>query len=378
MEILGSSLDDLRRTRSSVKWRACPGDAIPVWVAEMDSAPCPPVVEVVTEALRRGDTGYAWSEPLVAAFTGFAARRWGWEVDPARVMQVPDVMIGIEEVIQARVPAGGAVVVSPPVYDSFFGFVAATRRRLVEAPLGADHRLDLGALETAFADAGMGSAYLLCNPQNPTGTVHTPEELAAVARLADEYGVLVVSDEIHAPLVHPGVTFTPYLSLPEAGRGLALVSGSKAWNLPGLKTALLVAGHETGHGLHEVVTHGAQHLAVLAQTAAYEHGEPWLDQLLGEIVERRRLLVDLLAEHLPEVSVAPAEATYLAWLDCSRLGLEDPAAAFAEHGVVVVPGTRYDRRAEQWVRFNVATSVEVITEAVRRMAGVRHGAVAAG
>lgn len=369
MEILGTGPDELRETRTSIKWRAHPPDVLPLWVAEMDAAPCQPVVEAVTEAMRRGDTGYAWSPPLVEAFAGFAARRWGWEVDPDRVMQVPDVMIGIEEVIQARVPVGGAVVVSPPVYDSFFGFVASTRRRLVEAPLGADHRLDLDALAVAFEEAGMGSAYLLCNPQNPTGTVHTPEELAAVAELADEHGVLVVSDEIHAPLVHPGVAFTPYLSLPEAGRGLALVSGSKTWNLAGLKTALLVAGHGTGHGLHEVVTHGAQHLAVLAQTAAYQHGEEWLDRLLGEIVERRRLLLDLLGAQLPEVSVAPSEATYLAWLDCSGLGLEDPAATFLERGVALVPGTRYDARAIQWVRLNFGTSAETVTEAVRRMAG---------
>ncbi|WP_114424220.1 MalY/PatB family protein [Nocardioides houyundeii] len=369
MQILSASLDELRATRSSVKWRLYPEDVIPVWVAEMDAQPCQPVVDAVTAAVSRGDTGYAWGPPLVEAFAGFAARRWGWEVDPARVMQVPDVMLGIEQVIQARVPVGGSVVVSPPVYDSFFGFVASTRRRLLEAPLTAEHRLDPEALALAFEEAGMGSAYLLCNPQNPTGTVHTPDELRMVATLAQEHGILVVSDEIHAPLVQAGSTFTPYLSLPEAGRGLAVVSGSKTWNLAGLKTALLVAGHQTSHGLHEVVTHGAQHLAVIAQTAAYDHGEAWLDQLVGELAERRALLLDLLGEHLPEVAVAPSEATYLAWLDCSALGLDDPAATFLERGVAVVPGTRYDPRATSWVRFNFGTSAEVIREAVRRMAG---------
>lgn len=369
MEILGASLDELRATRTSVKWRAYAGDVVPVWVAEMDAAPCPAVVDAVTDALRRGDTGYAWSAPLVEAFVGFARRRWGWQVEPSRVMQVPDVMIGVEEVVQAHVPADGAVVLSPPCYDSFYGFVESTRRRLVEAPLGPGHRLDPGALDRAFADAGAGSAYVLCNPQNPTGTVHTREELAAVARLADRHGVLVVSDEIHAPLVQPGVTFTPYLTVPEASRGLALVSGSKAWNLAGLKTALLVAGDDTEPGLHEVVTHGAQHLAVIAQTAAYDRGEAWLDQLLEELADRRRLLTSLLADRLPEVRVTPAEATFLAWLDCSGLGLSDPASTFLQRGVAVAAGTRYDRRATQWVRFNLGTSPEVVEEAVRRMAG---------
>ncbi|MDP3890041.1 MalY/PatB family protein [Nocardioides sp.] len=374
MQILGESLEQLRATRTSVKWRAYPPDVVPVWVAEMDARPCPPVVAAVTDALQRGDTGYAWPGALAEAFAGFAKRRWDWSVDPATVSPLPDVMIGIEELLRALTPHDGAVVVSPPCYDAFYGFVEAVGHRLVEAPLGADHRLDPDTLDRAFADAGQGAAYLLCNPQNPTGTVHTAEELATVARLADRHGVVVLSDEIHAPLVMPGVTFTPYLTVPEAARGIAVVSGSKAWNLAGLKVALAVPGAEAGDRLgrlHEVVTHGVNHLAAIAQTAAYDAGEAWLDQLLTEIGDRRALLTDLLATHLPQVEVTPAEATYLAWLDCSALGLDDPAATFLERGrVAVAAGARYDRRATQWVRFNLGTSPEMITEAVRRMAVV--------
>lgn len=366
-DVLGAGLAALRATRTSAKWQRFGPDAIPVWVAEMDASPCPAVVETVTEALRRGDTGYAWGPPFAAAFGRFAARRWGWDVATERALQVPDVMIGVQELITAHVPSDRAVVVSPPCYDSFFGFVEASRRRLVEAPLGADHRLDLETLDRAFADAGRGSAYLLCNPQNPTGTVHTPAELAALAEVADGRGVLVISDEIHAPLVQPHVPFTPYLALPEAARGIAVVSGSKAWNLAGLKAALAVPGPDADLGLHETVTHGAHHLATLAQAAAYDEGEAWLDQVLAELDVRRRLLAALLAEHLPGVVPTPADATFLAWLDCSALGLADPAAAFLEQGVAVSRGEWYDRRATRWVRFNIGTSTEVIEEAVARM-----------
>lgn len=369
-EILRAGLDELRATRTSTKWRAHPADVIPVWVAEMDCDPCPAVVEAVVAAVERGDTGYSVGAPFVAAFARFASRRWGWEVPASRTMQVPDVMIGIEELIAAHVPSDSAVVVSTPCYDSFHGFVEASRRRPVEAPLGDDHRLDPAALDRAFRDAGAGSAYLLCNPQNPTGTVHTPDELATVAELADRHGVLVVSDEIHAPLVSPDVTFTPYLTVPGTERGVALVSASKAWNLAGLKAALAVPGADMELGLHEVVTHGAQHVATVAQTAAYDAGEAWLDQLLVEIGDRRLLLASLLEELLPAVRTAPAEATYLAWLDCSGLGLPDPAAAFLEQGVAVSRGEWYDRRATQHVRLNLGTSRDVLEEAVRRMARV--------
>lgn len=374
--ILGESLDELRRTRTSLKWRAFPGDVLPAWVAEMDARPCPAVVETVSAAVRHGDTGYPWAGPFVEAFGDFAKRRWDWAPDTSAAVPVADVMIGIEELLHALTGPAAGVVVSPPCYDSFYGFVESVGRRLVEARLVPDadgsHRLDAAVLEAAFAEAGPGAAYVLCNPQNPTGTVHTRDELAMVARLAAEYDVLVVSDEIHAPLVRPGVEFTPYLSVPEAAAGVAVVSASKAFNLAGLKAALVVPGpdaHETVGALHEVVTHGASHLGVLAQTTAWTAGDEWLDQLRDEIADNRDLLVRTLGEALPEVVATPAEATYLAWLDCRALGLDDPAARFLERGrVALSAGTRYDRTASGWVRFNLGTSPEVIEEAVRRMA----------
>ncbi|WP_110207388.1 MalY/PatB family protein [Nocardioides daejeonensis] len=370
MRILGDDLAHLRATRSSVKWRLFEPDVLPVWVAEMDAQPCAPVVEAVTRAISNGDTGYGWAPPFQEAFADFAARRWGWAVEPKTLGLVPDVMGGIAEILHLL--PGDAVVVSPPCYESFFGFVESVRKRAVLAPLDSAHRLDPDALEGAFADAGAGAAYLLCNPQNPTGTVHTPAELAMLARLADRYDVQVISDEIHAPLTHPGVTFTPYLQVPEATRGLAVVSASKAWNLAGLKSALTVAGPECRvlDEMHEVVTHGANHLAVIAQTAAYVEGEDWLEQVHGELADNRRLLQALLSEALPQVRIAPAEATYLSWLDCTDLGLADPTATFLERGrVALADGWRYDpERGRQWARFNHATSPEVLAEAVRRMA----------
>lgn len=371
MPILDASLEELRATRTSIKWRMYGPDVVPVWVAEIDCVPCTPVIEAVESALRRGDVGYAAPGPLERAFADFATSRWGWTPDPKTMMMLPDVMIGIAELIRANTHADAAVVVSPPCYDSFFGFVQALGRRLVTAPLDSAFRLDPEALGGAFADAGPGSAYILCNPQNPTGTVHTAQELATLAELADRHEVLVISDEIHAPLTHPGVTYTPYLAVPQASHGVSVVSASKSWNLAGLKIALAVpgAGASASLGaLHEVNTHGANHLGEIAHVAAYQHGADWLDELLLELGERRDLLRQLLAEQLPGIRMIAAEATYLAWLDCSALGLEDPVTAFLERGSVAVSaGTNYDPGNNQYVRFNLATSAEVIREAVRRM-----------
>lgn len=234
------SLDDLRR-RTSEKWRRHAPDVLPLFVAEMDVPLAEPVARALTDAIALGDTGYPSGTPYADAFAGFAAERWGWPVDVGRTAIVPDVMLGIVEVLKLVTAAGDAVVVNPPVYPPFYLFVGHLDRRILEAPLGSDHRIDPDVLEAAFREATAGgrrAAYLLCSPHNPTGTVHTRQELTTVAELAARYGVRVVVDEIHAPLVMPGTGFVPYLSVSGGEDGFALHSASKAWNLAGLKAAL--------------------------------------------------------------------------------------------------------------------------------------------
>ncbi|MGH3444960.1 MAG: aminotransferase class I/II-fold pyridoxal phosphate-dependent enzyme, partial [Nocardioidaceae bacterium] len=246
------------RSRQSMKWRAFPADVLPLWVAEMDVMPAEPVARAVTEAIGRGDTGYPAGTAYAEALGEFAARRWDWQgLEADRTALVPDVMLGIVEVLKLLTGAGDTVVVNAPVYPPFYSFVEHLGRRVVEAPLSADLRIDLEGLAGVFAEATGNSsagrvAYLLCNPHNPTGTVHTAGELAAIASLAAEHGVRVVADEIHAPLVLPGRRFTPYLTVPGGESGFSLMSASKGWNLPGLKAALLVAGTAAGDDLARI------------------------------------------------------------------------------------------------------------------------------
>jgi cystathionine beta-lyase len=215
--------------------------------------------------------------------------------------------------------------------------------------------------------------YLLCSPHNPTGVVHTTEELTKVAALAEQYGVVVVANEIHGPLVPAGSDFVPYLSLPGTENALAVTSATKAWNISSFKTALAVAGRSAVHlgGIPMSVMHGVGHVPVLAQTAALTHAEDWLDDLLAGLDANRRLLADLLRTHLPEVGYRQPEGTYLAWLDCRGLlgAGTDPAKVFLEQGrVALSSGTEFGTGGTGHVRLNLATSPEILTEAVRRMA----------
>lgn len=385
------TLDDLRR-RTSLKWQTHPPDVLPLWVAEMDVVLAEPVAEALHQAIARGDTGYPSGTAYAEALADFAQRRWGWSgLDVARTALVPDVMLGIVEVLRLVTEPGETVVVSPPVYPPFYAFVGHDGRRVAEAPLGPDGRIDLAVLEEAFLRAraqGRGAAYLLCNPHNPTGVVHTRPELEGVAALARRHGVRVVSDEIHAPLVLPGAGFTPYLSVAGAEDAFALTSASKAWNLAGLKAALAVAGPEAAADLArmpEEVGHGPSHLGILAHTAALRDGEAWLDELIAGLDANRDLLGALLSEHLPGVRWHPPEGTYLAWLDCRALGLaadEDgggpepgvvtdlagPARFFLDEArVALSSGHVFGTGGAGCARLNFATSETVLTEAVARM-----------
>lgn len=371
--ILAGDVPFWRARRTGVKWGLYDADVLPLWVAEMDATPCAPVVEAVTAALHRGDTGYPLGGDFVDAGVAYAAQSWSWTIDPSRVSPVADVMTGVSELVRAATLPGGPVVVSSPVYNAFFDFVAMTGRRIVDAPLSPAGRLDIDVLDRTFGELTAGgerAAYLLCNPQNPTGTVHTADELASLAEIANRHGVLVISDEIHAPIVHDGV-FTPYLTVPGGERGVSLLAASKAWNLAGLRVGLAVRGAEAPEAatLHEVHSHGAGHLGQIAAIAAWTQGREWLAQVTGEIAENRDLLGRLLAQHLPNIGYAAPASTYLAWLDCRELGWgDDPAAVLRERGrVAFSSGPSFGETGRGFVRVNLATSPEILTEAVTRM-----------
>ncbi|MDN4480613.1 MalY/PatB family protein [Demequina muriae] len=368
------------RTRTSAKWRRYSADVLPLWVAEMDVAPAPPVREALERAVTSGDLGYPAGTAYTEALAGFAEERWGWSVSPGHMATVADVITGYVDVISMLTEPGSDVVVNPPVYPPFFSYLKAAGRNVIDAPLGEDLRLDFSALEDAFRRATSGgrpAAYLLCSPHNPTGVAHTRDELEQVATLADRYGVRVVADEIHAPLVYAEHDFVPYLSVAGGENGFSLMAASKAWNLAGIPAAIVIGGRAAQAELATYASsphHGPTHLGTIAQTAAYQHGAAWLDDLMAGLDSNRRLLGTLIHEHLAGADYRLPEATYLTWIDCRPLELdEDPSAHFLEHARVALnSGPTFGAGGEGHVRLNIATHPDIITEAVRRMGASTH------
>ncbi len=237
-------------------------------------------------------------------------------------------MMGIVEALRLITDPGDAVVVCSPVYPPFYAFVTHADRRVIEAPLGADWRLDLDALADAFDTARRSRTGPCCccvTRTIPLAPCTPASELTAVAALARQYGVRVISDEIHAPLVLAGAEFVPYLSVPGAEDAFALYSASKGWNLAGLKAALLVAGPDAVDDLArlpEEVSHGPSHVGILAHTAAFEHGTGLAGRPADGLDQQPHASSPLWSPNSSRRStMVRPEATYLAWLDCRSFGL---------------------------------------------------------
>jgi cysteine-S-conjugate beta-lyase len=380
MRVSSDSIDQLRH-RTSTKWTEYPPDVLPLFVAEMDYPLAAPIKQALIELVERSDTGYLGADPPVRrAFARFAARRWGWSVDPDRVHPTADVSMGIVEVLRRVIRPGDEVVIMPPIYPPFFDLVPEAGGLVREVALTLSPTgwsMDLEGLERALA--GGARAILLCNPHNPLGHPHPADELAAVAELAARFGAIVVADEIHGPLVHTDGVYTPFLTVSDAARehGIAITSASKGWNLAGLKCALMIAASDRMHqvltGMWEEVTYRTSLFGAHASAAAFDHAEDWLDGAIAAIEDNRRLLGDLLAEHLPEVGYREPLASYLAWLDLRALGWgDDPAAVILERSrVALVPGQTFGSVGRGFARLNLACSPELLTEAVTRIAAAR-------
>lgn len=370
-------LEELRR-RSSTKWRTHPDDVLPLFVAETDFPLAPRITEVLTRAVAAGDTGYTPPDPGIRdAFAAFAARRFGWQVDPARVRTTADVMMGVVELLRATTTPGDRVITMPPVYPPFALCVEEAGCLVEPVPLtetGTGWEIDLAGVEAALA--GGAKAVLLCNPHNPTGTVHSREVLAAVAELAARHRAVVISDEIHAPLVHSPAVSVPFLTASDTAAeiGFAVTSASKAYNLAGLKCALMVTAADgpaqVVRRLNPEVEWRTGLFGAIAGVAAFdEASDAWLDGLRAALDRNRHLLGDLLAEHLPDAVYRMPQAGFLAWIDLSAYGWgDDPAARIlADAKVALNHGPTFGAPGAGHVRLNFGCAPEVLREAVARI-----------
>lgn len=362
-----------------VKWTAFP-DCIGAFIAEMDYGTAPAVKESLARAVEDGYFGYTpayLEDELSEAVAAWYHRHTDWDVTPAMVHSMPDVLKGLEITIRHYAPRGGKVILPTPAYMPFLFIPGMLGREIIEVPMnqtGNGWEYDYDGIEQAFRDGG--ELLIVCNPHNPIGKVSTADEMTKLGELVQKYDGRVFSDEIHAPLLFSGQQHVPYASVNDvnAGHTITAIAASKAWNLPGMKCAQLVISNDDDAATFESsgakwAAHGAAVLGLISSTAAFNDGEDWLKGVLVYLEGNRDRLAELVDEHLPGVTYRKPDGTYLAWLDFSGTKVpEDVGTFFREEAkVAITDGSACGEVGKRRVRFNFACSREVMEEAISRM-----------
>ncbi len=368
-----------RAGSDSIKWRRYAGrDVIPMWVADMDFAAPPPVLDALSARIAHGVFGYADPWPsLVEAVQAGIARDHGWHIEPDWLVWLPGVVTGFNVALRAVGQAGDGVFTATPVYPPFLHAPANFGQRLLTAPLVHDGRRwgwDWPATEAAIA--GGARVFMLCNPHNPVGRVFDRDELTRIAELAERHDLVICSDEIHCGLVlDPDTPHTPIAALGEAvaRRTITLMAPSKTWNIPALYCAFAIIPDPAlrrryRHAMRGVVPH-VNVLGMVAAEAAYRDGDPWRQALLAYLRGNRERVLEAVAA-MPGLATTRPEATYLAWIDCRAVmaarGIANPAAFFEAAGVGLSDGAAFG--APGFVRLNFGCPRATLDEALARMA----------
>jgi cysteine-S-conjugate beta-lyase len=368
-----------RRPTDSNKWRKFAPDVLPMWVADMDFPSPPAVVAALQARVAHGFFGYLTESPeLPAVVAERVAKRYGWRVDPEAVVLVPGVNVANNFACGALAQPGEGLLLQTPAYPPILRATSnlgrVQERHVLDRDASGRYVVDLDAFAAAITPRT--KAFVLCNPHNPLGRVYTRTELEGMAAVCLRRGLFIVADEIHCDLLLDGRQHVPMASLaPEIeARTITFMAPSKTFNLPGLKCAVAIVPNRT---LRERLTQAMGDLMskpnILGHTAAvaaYREGDEWLEALLRYLAANRDVLVDFVRTRLPGVTLAPAEGTYLGWLDCrgARLPDGDPYTFFLERARVALnDGKLFGPGGEGFVRLNFGCPRALLNEGLERM-----------
>ncbi|QGU87812.1 MalY/PatB family protein [Erwinia sorbitola] len=363
-----------RRHSDSLKWRKYGDrDILPLWIADTDFH----VADCITEALQtrvsHGIFGYgvppqAFTEAVIERMSS----HFNWQIQPEWLVFLPGVVTGLNLCVRAFTGSDEGTIAPTPIYPPFRQAAKLAGRTQISAPLQLQHQrwvVDLDAVEHELT--GKEKLLLLCNPQNPGGTVYRREELEAQLRFAQRHELVVCSDEIHCDLIlEPGVKHIPFASLSEdaAQRSITLLSPSKSFNIAGLGASVAIIPNrelrERFNRERKGIVPDVDILAFVAATAAWQHGQPWLDAQLEYLRSNR----DVLTQHvnkLPGLSMVAPEGSYLGWIDAGKLKVASPALFFEKHGLGFSPGR--DFGDDKFIRVNFGCQRALLNEALRRM-----------
>lgn len=354
-------------------------DVLPLWVADMEFAVPKAVQDALMERAAHPVYGYTvYPESMYEALINWLGQRHAWPVERERIVTCPGVVPSLHAAIIALCKPDDAVIVQPPVYAPFLAAPKSVGRRLMLNPLAFEngrYRFDLEHFERCATEGAR--LLLLCSPHNPVGRVWQADEQQALLEICRRYDIAVVSDEIHADLVYPGIHHTPLARLSDgAVKIITAIAPSKTFNIPGLGLSVLIVPDEKDRAaiakafgtLH---VGAANPFSVVAFEAAYRDGVPWLDDLLDYLEATCQFVREFLRQHLPRIKLVAPEGTFLLWLDCRAMELNDRQLErffVQQAGVGLSPGIIFGEQGSGFMRMNIAAPRSVIAGALERMA----------
>jgi len=373
-----------RTTKNSAKWTLMKrltglDDLIPLWVADMDFTAPPEVVEALKE--RATHPIYGYTVPTEGYYNGlinWMAKHHGWSgVEKDWILYTPGVVAGFSIAIQAYSQPGDKVVIQPPVYYPFKNQILSTGRQVVENPL----KIVDGYYEMDFEDLAekideRTKMIILCSPHNPVSRVWKREELEKLVEVCEEKNILIVSDEIHNDLILGEIKHTPTATISEEAiqRTVTLVAPSKTFNLAGLTNAnAIIPNKKLREAFRSQASKGSGHsniFGMVAQDAAYNKGEAWLEELLTYLRGNLKYLEEFIAEKIPGLKLYPLEGTYLAWVDCTSLGMNDEELnefMLKKAKLWLDEGTLFGTGGSMFMRINLACPRSLLKKALENL-----------
>ncbi|MTI63280.1 MalY/PatB family protein [Methylophaga sp.] len=353
-------------------------DVMPMWVADMDFAAPPAVTEALVSRAQHPIYGYTlYPDSLYQSLIDWCQRRYQWSIKRSHILMCPGVVPSLHAAIEALTEPGDKVIAQPPVYFPFFTAVTQTGRELVTNPLKLEHghyTMDLEHLEQCARQGAR--LLLLCSPHNPVGRVWQRQELMDLLAVAARYEMTIISDEIHADLIFPGQTHLPLADLSDSVNVLTAIAPSKTFNIPGLGLSSLVVPQKADRkAINQVFdswhVSAANPFSITAYEAAYRHGDAWLDALMAYLQQSLDSARRFIDAELDLIDLIVPEGTYLLWLDCRQMNLDNQAlrAFFIDKaGVGMNPGNVFGDVGSGFMRLNMGCPRAQLDIALGKMA----------
>lgn len=371
--------DTNRRHTNSLKWDVEENE-LPMWVADMDFETAPEIIEALHKRVNHGIFGYN-----TVPDTYFQSIQMWWEkyhhfkMKKEWMMFCTGVVPAISSIVRKVTTVGENVLIQSPVYNIFYNSILNNGRHVLSSDLvydGKAYHIDFEDLEKKLA-LPQTTLMILCNPHNPIGKIWDKETLERIGALCHKHHVLVLSDEIHCDITAPQEEYIPFASVSKINQEISMtcIAPTKAFNIAGLQTSCIVVPnavlrHKVNRGINTDEVAEANSFAISASIAAFQKGREWLMELRTYIEHNKQKAVAYINEHIPELYVVPSKATYLLWVDCSKVCSDSVLLVDyirKETGLYVSDGVEYGENGKQFIRINVACPYQRMMDGLERL-----------